>query len=383
MRILYHHRTRAEDAQGIHIYEMNQAFKNLGHMVDLVELVNKVGSNGKKLNRDFWRSASRSIPEFVYELMELFYNVYGYIALIKQIKKAKPDFIYERYSLYNFCGVLASKRYGIPIILEVNSPLSYEKKRYEKLFFSFLANWSERWICSNASKVIAVSTTLKKILNSEGVPWEQMIVMPNGINPVQFNSGISDEEIRKKYTLNNKTILGFNGWFKKWHGLDILLDLIKDNWKGSNLQVMLIGDGPIFNSLQRDCQAKNIADQITFTGPVSHKDIPRYIATFDIAVIPSATPYASPMKLFEYMAMGKAIAAPRQENILEILDDGEDGLLFDPENKLEFKNALEELIYDPILRKKLGQNAREKIYKRKYLWKENAKKVIDIVEKML
>ena len=97
----------------------------------------------------------------------------------------------------------------------------------------------------------------------------------------------------------------------------------------------------------------------------------------DIAILPHANEYCSPVKLFEYMAMGKAIIAPRLANIEEILTEGTNGMFFEPENRTQLGNALIRLIEDQEQRKQLGRNARQTVYK-KHLWIHNAQRIVDI-----
>jgi hypothetical protein len=65
---------------------------------------------------------------------------------------------------------------------------------------------------------------------------------------------------------------------------------------------------------------------------------------------PASVEYASPLKLFEYMALGRAIVAPAQPNIMEVLTDGADGVLFDPQDPAALANAIDRLCRDPSLR---------------------------------
>jgi len=410
MRILYHHRTQAEDAQGIHIAEIIKAFRHLGHTVEEVSLI-KTGDRepeaesqgparrtgrwplpiqvpglrkdrtSRLLKGNFWSTLARLSPKVFYETMEVAYNFIGYSKLSHAIKTFRPDFIYERYALYTFAGVLAARRYGIPILLEVNAPLAYEQKAYGKLVFPKMARFFERWIASHTTKTVVVSTPLKKHLIHLGVPDSQMEVIPNGIDPEQFSPHISGEPIRKKYHLEDKVVLGFIGWFRKWHGLEMLLEILAEGGlKRTRAHLLLIGEGPNYASLREYVEAHALSQRVTFTGPIPRGSIVPYIAALDIALQPSATPYASPMKLFEYMAMGKAIVAPRQENIEEILVHNESGVLFEPSNKKALEEATLRCVEDPAFRERIGGKARQRIFEKNYLWVENAKKVIQIVE---
>ena len=153
-----------EDAQGIHIHEIVKALRELGHEVDMVALVNREVTSLEKEDKNSWRWLRNYTPNWCYELMSLAYNVYGYRQLCKAIKSKRPDLMYERYSLNTFCGIWASKRFGIPLILEVNAPLYHEQKQLGNLAFKRLTLFSERWICTNSKKTIVVSRVMKEFL---------------------------------------------------------------------------------------------------------------------------------------------------------------------------------------------------------------------------
>ena len=84
------------------------------------------------------------------------------------------------------------------------------------------------------------------------------------------------------------------------------------------------------------------------------------------------------MKIIEYMATGKAIVAPEQPNIQEILTHKEDALLFKPEDQEDFFSKVNELISNVMLRKKLAAKALQTVEYKKLYWEENCKKVLDL-----
>jgi glycosyltransferase involved in cell wall biosynthesis len=380
MRILYHHRTQAEDAQGIHIEEMVKAFRDLGHEVEMVALVKKEATDLGKKNGNFWRWLKDLTPSWGYELMSLGYNLYGYQKLSKKIRSKRPDLIYERYSLNTFCGIWASKRFGIPLILEVNAPLYYEQNNLGKLTFKRLARFSERWVCSNSKRTIVVSNVMKESLEKEGVPGEKMVVMPNGIDPEKFHLKISGDAVRQRYGLNGKIVIGFVGWFRKWHGLEMLIEAFHEGNLGqNNAKLLLVGDGPAAHNLREYVQKYGLVDQVIFTGPLRRNEIPGHIAAMDITVQPSAPAYACPIKILEYMAMGKCIIAPDQPNIREILQDGINSYLFKPQDQENLREVLLKVIGNRCVRHPVEQLAYETIYKKHYLWYVNARRVVDFV----
>ena len=86
------------------------------------------------------------------------------------------------------------------------------------------------------------------------------------------------------------------------------------------------------------------------------------------------------MKIIEYMGLGKAIVAPRQENIEELLDNGRNAVLFQPGDTAGLARALSALATDASLRSKVGQNARRAIYDRRLLWESNAQRVVEMLQ---
>ena len=106
------------------------------------------------------------------------------------------------------------------------------------------------------------------------------------------------------------------------------------------------------------------------------------ISAFDIALQPGVTAYASPLKTYEYMALGRAIVAPDTPNIREILSHGETALLFDPGSTTAFGQTIERLVDDPALRTNLGTAARAEIVDNDLTWENNARRVIALAERL-
>jgi glycosyltransferase involved in cell wall biosynthesis len=143
----------------------------------------------------------------------------------------------------------------------------------------------------------------------------------------------------------------------------------------ASVDLVVVGDGPVRASLEEQAAALGLADRVRFTGLQPHEKIPALVAGFDIALQPRVVDYASPLKVFEYMAAGRAIVAPDQANIREVLRDGETALLFDPARPEAMWQAIARLAADADLRRRLGQAARAEIGRRDYTWAGNARRV--------
>ena len=380
MKILYHHRTQAEDAQGIHIHEMVQAFRDLGHDVEIVALVQGERQTTQPTVPSKWKRLTELAPAWLYELMSLTYNLVGYRKLARAIKRNRPGLIYERYALNTFCGVWASRRFGIPLVLEVNAPLRYEQEQLGKLVFKKLARFSERWICSHSTRTLVVSGVMRDMLAAEGVPAEHMTVMLNGIDTRRFHTNVSGEEVRQRYRLAGQTVIGFVGWFRKWHGLEMLLEIVHEaRLHERNVCLLLVGEGPAEEGLREYVRTHGLQASVIFTGPITRADIPAHLAAMDICVQPKAPAYACPMKIFEYLGMGKCIVAPEQPNIREILRDRHTAFLFQAENKSSLRATLLDVLANPEQRASIARRGYESIAARNLTWKENAKRTLEIV----
>ena len=357
---------------------MANAFSELGHDVEIVSLVS-TDTEKENASRDAgdarWQTIVRRIP-FAYELVQLGYNLIGIPLLAARLLAKRTDFLYERYSLFNFTGVLVARLFRKPIALEVNSPFALEQQRDKQIRAFGFAKWTERTICNLATKVIVVSTPLREIMIELGVRPEKLLVMPNGVRTDTFKSAPSGD-LKTSLGLQNKTIIGFVGWFRKWHGLEMLVEAFhRSNLAARDAALLLIGDGPAMEDLRREVQRYGLANAVLFTGPLPHEQVPCYLELVDIAVQPAANEYCCPMKIFEYMALGKAIVAPRQANILDVLKDNE-AAFFAAGDGEDLGRAMEALLADHALRCRLGAAGSKALQERSYSWTTNAGRVVD------
>ncbi len=374
MKILFHHRTLGDGAEGIHINEMIKAFTKLGHEVVLTGPAAKVKSVNK------FQKLKKVVKGPFYELMETAYNFVGFYNLDRAIKNFQPDFIYDRYMIFNASAVLAGKKNNIPVFLEMNAPIAFERyaEPDEFLYLRPLAFNLEKGICCAAFRTIAVSTPLKKYFALRGVPFEKIMVLPNGVNLEKFKPGIKKVSLTKKLGIpETAKVIGFTGILRAWHGIEILLMAFKKvKKKIPDSYLLLVGDGPAQSDIEQTCINLGIVDRVKITGRISHNKIKSYIDLFDVAVSPKTTFYASPMKIPEYMAMGKCIVAPDTDNIRDLILNGITGIMFEKDNVDALADSLTKALTDNELNKKISANALKKA-ETDLSWITNAQKVID------
>jgi glycosyltransferase involved in cell wall biosynthesis len=384
MRVLYHHRTQAEDAQGVHISEIVRAFRELGHEVKMASLADdetaKTTDPSSRRSAGLWKRLAGLRSDRLYILLTLAYNLYGFLRLRREIRSRRPDMIYERYSLNTVCGIWASRYFDIPIVIECNVPFYYELNEFGRLHFKRLVRFTERWICSNSSATLVVTQAIKDYLVAEGVPAARITVMPNGVDGKKMNPGISGAAVRSKHGLDSALVVGFVGWFREWHGLDRLLETLREGRLAQRgVKILLVGDGPANAGLKRYARRHGLQDSVVFAGPVPHAQVGPYIAAMDITVLPKANEYACPMKIIEYMALGKCVVAPDQPNVREILEHGVNGYLFPPDDPERLRSTLVEAIEDETSRERIARGAAETVRERRYFWTANAERTLGLV----
>lgn len=131
---------------------------------------------------------------------------------------------------------------------------------------------------------------------------------------------------------------------------------------------------------------EKIESYVIITGSIAQGKGPSFLAACDILVNPTipnpdGTPFfGSPTKLFEYMAMGKAIIASDMDQMSEVLEDKEDALLVIPGSVESLLQAIEKLVNCKDLRDRLGKNARKKVCER-YTWDKHVDNILGHLDK--
>ena len=377
MKILYHHRTASKDGQAVHIEELIEALRVLGHEVRVVgPTVDPSAEMGT--NVDWVQRLREHLPKAIYECLELAYSLVAYRRLARAARDFQPDFLYERYNLFLLAGLMLKRQRRIPMLLEVNSPLAEERAQFGGLGLPRLAAWAEGVVWRGADVVLPVTRVLGTHVAARGVPVQRIAVIANGINMAHFSTAPTPAAAKAALGWDGAFVLGFTGFVRDWHGVDRVLRWMSGATAPANARLLVVGDGPARASLERLAVDLALGDRIRFTGVVTREQVPAYVAAFDVALQPAVVPYASPLKLFEYLALGKAIVAPRQPNIEEVLADGYNAVLFDAATPGALEHALDRLHRDAALRRRLGDAAAATISRLNLTWLGNAHRVASL-----
>lgn len=142
----------------------------------------------------------------------------------------------------------------------------------------------------------------------------------------------------------------------------------------SNLALFIVGDGEESKELQL-LAGDSLNNSIHFTGNVAPEEVSDYINIIHIATMPASNWYGSPMKIFEYGSLGRAIIAPDEAPLKEVMEHNVDGLLIKPAAE-SLKQALRELINNDQKRIELGKNFQKKVLDL-HTWNHNVDAVLE------
>lgn len=294
------------------------------------------------------------------------------------VDEIRPDAVIERYHNFGGEAIRAARRVNAVAVLEVNAPvIDFPGSNKARLDRALLVEPMRRWregLCRLADIVVTPDAA---ILPAD-VPRDRVLRLEWGADTDRFHPGAPGQPPFVR--LDVKTVAVFAGAFRSWHGAVHLVTAIRTlSGRGRrDVGAVLIGDGP---ELPRVRKAAAGLDTVVFTGALRHDRMPAALAAADIGVAPfdlgAHRPlalgfYWSPLKIFEYMASGLPVVAPRVDRIPSLVEDGVEGALYPPEEgSAGLADALTRLT-DPGHRKTLGDAARRRAV-RDYSWEAHCR----------
>lgn len=279
-------------------------------------------------------------------------------------RTTRPRFVYQRYSLNNLAGVLLARRWGVPLVLEANASEVSWRRRWSALRFRRLATRAEQIVLRSSERILAVSDNAARDLLESGADPAAIRVVPNGVDVERFR----DARPHPLPFPPEAFVVGFTGLFYPWHGTrDLAAAFALLRRRHPNARLLLVGEGEEAPLVRSILEREGAARDVLMTGLVPHDAVPGYLAAADVLVSPHIQDddfIGSPIKVWEYMASGRAIVATRVAQIGEVIRDGETGLVVTPSDPEALAEALSTLHDDEQLRARLGGQAQEEAARR-------------------
>jgi len=388
MNLLYHFRTRGSGAEGVHIAGIAEAWERQEHRVRFVSPGNADPRLTKGANP--FRSGKVSLahrlaaacPGFLFEFLELSYNIVAAAKLWRALRREPADLLYERHAFFLVAGAWVARRLGVPLVVEVNELVGDERVRAQPLLAG-VARRCDAFVFRQARQIIVVSPHLARRVIAAGAPPERVRVLPNAVDPALYPLAEPVAAARARAAqrtawgiAEDAFLIGFAGWFVPWHRLDGLVIAMSELRKAvPEARLILFGDGPGRSDLERQAAAAGIADALVFPGAVPHASLPAQLAACDALVVPHSNVFRSPIKLFEYLAVGRPVVAPATEPIAAVVADGGQALLFPPQDWSALATCLQRLADDPALGARLAAAGRERVLAH-HTWDANAQAVL-------
>ena len=299
---------------------------------------------------------------------------------LKMISKLKNNLNkFDIIHLHDFRSSLSimvhyyAKKYEIPYILQAHGSVPYlSQKELMKTFFDKI--WGHN-LLQDATKLIALTNTEYKQYENMGVNKNKIEIIPNGINPNEYQNLPKKDQFKKKYDINfDDKIILYLGRLYNSKGIDLLIttfhELLKDI-KNVKLIIVEPDDGNL-NSLTKLVSNLRLTDKILFTGPLyGIKKLEAYIDA-NIFVTPSFSGF--PMTFLEACACETPIITTNNGDVLDWIN--EVGCVVDYDDK-ELKQAIMKMLTNEELRIKFGKNGK-KLVQQEFNWDKISKKVEEI-----
>ncbi len=381
MKIIYISNSRipTEKANGFQIMKMCEAFSNAGIEIELwlPKRLNQIKENTFSYYNIKETFSIKKIP--VIDIMPLEKILGPIVSWIESIsfsismlfylsKNRAAEIIYSR---DQFTGWFLSF---------FNRKFIYEIHSFPKNF-----NWHKR-LWKKAYFIIAITQGLKNLLIKHGIDSEKILVAPDGVDLEFFNSvNQSKEDIRIELGLpSDDFLVGYIGKFKTLgmeKGIKTMISAL--SLLDKEIKMVFVG-GEEFEI--KEC--KNMANRLNVSTQcflINHQPylkIIKYMKAMDALVIPFPNAphyafYASPLKLFEYMAAGRPIIASDLPALREILND-KNALFFKPENADDLARSVKMLKSSQTLCYHLSGQAFSDV--KNYTWKTRVEKILKFIK---
>ncbi len=337
-----------------------------------------------------------SIPELGVQVVplpkrpprEIIFQTRVLATVLRPPRSQRPHVLYVRAASFNMGAILAARRLGIPVVLEVNGLRGFEYRMQNQnmqgharfIFYTLLERLEHRL----ADGVAVVTTQLAAIARRNGA--RNVYQTMNGVNLALFAPQDKQAARQSAGLPIDAEIVGFSGSFTVWQGLDTLIRAVALlRPQRPNLHLLLIGDGEERPTLEH--LAQPLGAHAHFTGSLPHQEVARTLAASDVLAAPFAPIERnrrmgiSALKLGEYMALGRPILGSRLPG-MEFVDHYQVGALFEPGNPAALAQQLAALLDMPPDKRAAMEHRARSTAEQRFSWERITDDLIAFVEQL-
>jgi PEP-CTERM/exosortase A-associated glycosyltransferase len=325
----------------------------------------------------------------------------------------RADLIHAHSPVLNAVPALTTARgLGLPMVYEIRAfweDAAVDHGTYSEWGPKYrLVRWLETRACRRADRVVTICKGLRTDLIARGISEDKITVVPNAVNPEEFQPVERNPELAARWGLEGCQVVGFLGSFYHYEGLDLLLEAVarlisrhavvqsgsgwpktqnpKPKTQNRPIKLLLVGGGRMEDALQQQARDLGIAEHVVFTGRLPHDQMPAMYGLVDVLCFPRKsmrlTELVTPLKPLETMAMGKPIVASDVGGHQELIRDGETGLLFRAGDAGALADALRRVLADGDLRHSLEEQGRTWVAEHR-TWAENGGRYRELYDGLL
>jgi glycosyltransferase involved in cell wall biosynthesis len=235
-------------------------------------------------------------------------------------------------------------------------------------------NWSTQWLYQKASQhIVTTGEKLRETLIKDNqIKPEKITSVPTGIDCSIFIPPENKTKIRRTLNLpTDKIIIGIAATLRSWKGHKYLIDAFIE-MNNSNTHLLIVGDGPQWESINQQIKIANIQERVTLCG--NQKNVVPWLQSMDIFTLPSYANEGVPQGIMQAMACGLTVISTDVGSITEIIQHNHTGLIVPTKNSKMLKQAISELIDE--------KNNNDRIAKQGLLFAQERFKLKIMSEKM-
>lgn len=375
----------AGKANSYQVMKMCEAFVRLGIDVELVVPMRFGGVAEKRDPFEYYGVSEKFRIKKIFSLDLIPYEKYiGHIGF--WIQNITFSFLALIYLFFKKADIIYSRdRFTLLFLCLFKKNLAYEVHSLPPKF-----RFYERFLYRKVKFIIAITSQMEKILVKESIIGEnKILITPDAVDLEIFNKvHKSKDELRHELNLpQDKKLVSYVGSLYtkgKEKGIGDMLRALKiltENEK--NLTMMFVGGNEQeIAGYRKEAEQMQLKDEnLIFIKRVPFIEVPKYEKASDILIIPFPQQkhyayYASPLKLFEYMASNRPIIASDLPSIREILNES-NSILVEPDNPEAMAIGIKKALNDSVLSEKISNQAFQDV--QKYTWDNRAKKILDFI----
>jgi glycosyltransferase involved in cell wall biosynthesis len=294
--------------------------------------------------------------------------------------------VYQRHCPFLVAGADLADSLGVPFVLEWNGSQVWVRKNWRvengraqrwlaRLLDPMLVAM-ERNVVSRAALVSSVSREAAEMALVAGALKANTLVVPNAVDVAEVDAALGNVPSARG---GSDVLLGWAGSFGPWHGAEIAVRALAR--LPSQATLRMIGDGNERVACEQLAETLGVADRVEVTGALTREDALRGLMACDVLLSPH-TPlrnqpfFGSPIKAFEYMALGKPIVVSRLGQLGEIFEEGVTARLVNPGDVDDLVRAVMEVLQSPDRGRALGEAAR-RVVERDHTWDDRARTILE------